>query len=133
MDDGWMNANQIVTGIWIILGIRPSSHRQQNWLSGLVSKTLCYRGTRQIRTVLCWSRITSELSLFLPISFERYFLTMGDRGRNLREVNFDTDANGLRIGRFQAIDYYGDGSFYLLDAPGVGDPSVFCWFLLLMR
>lgn len=53
---------------------------------------------------------------------------MGDRGRNLREVNFDTDSNGLRLGRFQAIDYFGDGSFYLLDAPGVGNPLVFAAF-----
>lgn len=36
-------------------------------------------------------------------------------GRELREISFD---QGLNIGRFQAFDYFGDGSFYLLDSPG---------------
>jgi glyoxylase-like metal-dependent hydrolase (beta-lactamase superfamily II) len=36
-------------------------------------------------------------------------------GRELREVAF---AQGLKIGRFNAFDYFGDGSFYLLDSPG---------------
>ncbi|KAK3301788.1 beta-lactamase-like protein [Chaetomium strumarium] len=36
-------------------------------------------------------------------------------GRPLREIDF---TNGLRIGEFQAFDFFGDGSFYLLDAPG---------------
>ncbi|KAK3332947.1 beta-lactamase-like protein [Cercophora scortea] len=42
-------------------------------------------------------------------------------GRELVQLDFD-DSNGawktLTIGRFRAIDYFGDGSFYLLDAPG---------------
>lgn len=37
-------------------------------------------------------------------------------GRELVEIDFDQTA--LRIGRFRAHDYFGDGSFYLLDAPG---------------
>ncbi|KAK6378859.1 hypothetical protein LTS17_006562 [Exophiala oligosperma] len=37
-------------------------------------------------------------------------------GRNLREITFETC--GLRIGKFPAHDYFGDGSFYLLDSPG---------------
>ncbi|KAI0020989.1 beta-lactamase-like protein [Xylariomycetidae sp. FL0641] len=37
-------------------------------------------------------------------------------GRELRELDFA--ATGLRVGRFPALDYFGDGSFYLLDAPG---------------
>jgi glyoxylase-like metal-dependent hydrolase (beta-lactamase superfamily II) len=36
-------------------------------------------------------------------------------GREVREISFESD---LRIGRFDAFDYFGDGSFYLLDAPG---------------
>ncbi|KAK2812434.1 hypothetical protein FQN50_001435 [Emmonsiellopsis sp. PD_5] len=36
-------------------------------------------------------------------------------GRNFREIEFNT---GLTVGRFDAIDYFGDGSFYLLNAPG---------------
>lgn len=38
-------------------------------------------------------------------------------GRNLREVSFN-GPNFLRIGKFPAFDYFGDGSFYLLDSPG---------------
>jgi glyoxylase-like metal-dependent hydrolase (beta-lactamase superfamily II) len=37
-------------------------------------------------------------------------------GRQLREMA-DKDFS-LRIGRFRAFDYFGDGSFFLLDAPG---------------
>lgn len=36
-------------------------------------------------------------------------------GRELREITF---SQGLNIGRFDAFDYFGDGSFYLLDSPG---------------
>ncbi|KAK4541155.1 hypothetical protein LTR36_008229 [Oleoguttula mirabilis] len=39
-------------------------------------------------------------------------------GRNVREVDFDKEGKGLKIGRFNALDYFGDGSFYLLDTPG---------------
>ncbi|KAL8732328.1 MAG: hypothetical protein Q9181_003999 [Wetmoreana brouardii] len=36
--------------------------------------------------------------------------------RKLREISFDSD---LQIGGYKALDYFGDGSFYLLDSPGV--------------
>ncbi|KAL5356374.1 hypothetical protein BJX96DRAFT_162430 [Aspergillus floccosus] len=39
------------------------------------------------------------------------------RGRNLREIDFD-GPNTTKIGRFRAFDYFGDGSFFLLDSPG---------------
>jgi glyoxylase-like metal-dependent hydrolase (beta-lactamase superfamily II) len=39
------------------------------------------------------------------------------RGRNLREIEFN-GSNNLKIGQFPAYDYFGDGSFYLLDSPG---------------
>ena len=38
-------------------------------------------------------------------------------GRKVREINFSAD-NPLKIGSFDAFDFFGDGSFYLLDAPG---------------
>lgn len=38
-------------------------------------------------------------------------------GRHLREIQFN-GPNTLRIGNFPAVDYFGDGSFYLLDSPG---------------
>jgi glyoxylase-like metal-dependent hydrolase (beta-lactamase superfamily II) len=36
-------------------------------------------------------------------------------GRKVCEISFD---GNTKIGRFDAFDYFGDGSFYLLDAPG---------------
>lgn len=38
------------------------------------------------------------------------------RDRNVREIDFSNPA--LRIGDFLAFDFFGDGSFYLLDSPG---------------
>jgi glyoxylase-like metal-dependent hydrolase (beta-lactamase superfamily II) len=38
-------------------------------------------------------------------------------GRELREVSF-AEGNVVMIGNFKALDYFGDGSFYILDAPG---------------
>jgi hypothetical protein len=37
------------------------------------------------------------------------------KDRQLREVKFDS---GVKLGEFEAHDFFGDGSFYLLDAPG---------------
>ncbi|KAK6073158.1 metallo-beta-lactamase superfamily protein [Seiridium cupressi] len=39
-------------------------------------------------------------------------------GRNLREINFDDESQGLTIGGFRAVDFFNDGSFYLLESPG---------------
>jgi glyoxylase-like metal-dependent hydrolase (beta-lactamase superfamily II) len=39
------------------------------------------------------------------------------KDRDLVEILFDQTPE-LRIGRFRAFDYFGDGSFYLLDCPG---------------
>ncbi|WPH02675.1 Metallo-hydrolase/oxidoreductase [Acrodontium crateriforme] len=39
-------------------------------------------------------------------------------GRDLREIDFDSESNGLKLGRFRAYDFFGDGSFYLLESPG---------------
>jgi glyoxylase-like metal-dependent hydrolase (beta-lactamase superfamily II) len=38
-------------------------------------------------------------------------------GRELREITFQ-GPDALKIGDFDALDYFGDGSFYILDAPG---------------
>lgn len=40
-------------------------------------------------------------------------------GRHLRQLDFEKESNGLAIGGFRSIDYFGDGSFYLLESPGV--------------
>ena len=45
-----------------------------------------------------------------PVSKSAY------EGRELREVSFE--GSELVLGRCRAIDYFGDGSFYLLDTPG---------------
>ncbi|KAK0368150.1 metallo-beta-lactamase superfamily protein [Colletotrichum limetticola] len=37
-------------------------------------------------------------------------------GRELRELSFAKST--IKVGSFPAIDYFGDGSFYILDAPG---------------
>jgi glyoxylase-like metal-dependent hydrolase (beta-lactamase superfamily II) len=41
-------------------------------------------------------------------------------GRELHEIDFTAagDSRTLQIGSFQAYDFYGDGSFYLLNSPG---------------
>jgi glyoxylase-like metal-dependent hydrolase (beta-lactamase superfamily II) len=36
----------------------------------------------------------------------------------LRELNFSSEGRDLKIGGFEAIDYFSDGSFYLLSTPG---------------
>nr|ANM86452.1 putative demethylase [Cladonia uncialis subsp. uncialis]AUW31230.1 putative homoserine lactonase [Cladonia uncialis subsp. uncialis] len=50
-----------------------------------------------------------------PCNLDASVLDSDAQGRVIREVRFDT---GLKIGRFDALDFFGDGSFYLLDAPG---------------
>ncbi|KAK1145896.1 hypothetical protein N8T08_003842 [Aspergillus melleus] len=50
-----------------------------------------------------------------PTNPESRILEANYQGRELREVSFD---EGLRLGRFRVLDYFGDGSFYLLDSPG---------------
>lgn len=36
----------------------------------------------------------------------------------IREVCFENETKTVSVGEFPAIDYIGDGSFFLLDAPG---------------
>jgi hypothetical protein len=40
------------------------------------------------------------------------------RGRTLREISFSDQNPPLKAGAFRAYDFFGDGSFYLLDTPG---------------
>ena len=47
----------------------------------------------------------------------RVALTDSTSNRTLREITFD-GPDAFRIGKFPAFDYFGDGSFYLLDTPG---------------
>ncbi|KAL2163810.1 hypothetical protein VTH06DRAFT_5869 [Thermothelomyces fergusii] len=52
-----------------------------------------------------------------PTDPDALVLDADARGRPVREIAFAGDRH-LRIGRFDAHDYFADGSFYLLDAPG---------------
>lgn len=53
-----------------------------------------------------------------PENSDATMLQTDYEGRNVREIHFSDDSDGLKIGRFRAHDYFGDGSFYLLDTPG---------------
>lgn len=44
--------------------------------------------------------------------------TICQRGRNIREIDFTSDESSLKYGAFRAVDFFGDGSFFLLDTPG---------------
>ncbi|PSR75851.1 beta-lactamase-like protein [Coniella lustricola] len=57
-----------------------------------------------------------------PADPEGQILESDYAGRELVEISFDgqgdVDGPVTTIGRFAAFDYFGDGSFYLLDSPG---------------
>lgn len=53
-----------------------------------------------------------------PTRKEATMLETDFAGRRTREISFAGDRGDFRIGRFNAHDYFGDGSFYLLDTPG---------------
>ncbi|KAM5476938.1 hypothetical protein MauCBS54593_000209 [Microsporum audouinii] len=61
--------------------------------------------------------IIVETTVITPGSGVASVLESDSSGLNIRreEISFD---DGLEIGRFRAMDFFGDGSFYLLDAPG---------------
>lgn len=60
--------------------------------------------------------LRESLSLLIrPFGFGT--LTVGpESGRGLREISHDEMT--LQIGQFKAYDFFGDGSYYLLDTPG---------------
>jgi hypothetical protein len=37
----------------------------------------------------------------------------------VHEIDFEEAGKKLKLGNYSAFDYFGDGSFYLLDCPGV--------------
>jgi glyoxylase-like metal-dependent hydrolase (beta-lactamase superfamily II) len=50
-----------------------------------------------------------------PANPDSALLETDYKGHEVREIAFDST---LRIGKFRAFDYFGDGSFFLLDVPG---------------
>lgn len=57
---------------------------------------------------LCWPGY--------PTKQDGVVLDADNEGRTVQEIDFT--AQPLRVGDFDAFDYFGDGSFYLLNAPG---------------
>ncbi|GME43684.1 Metallo-beta-lactamase superfamily protein [Neofusicoccum parvum] len=53
-----------------------------------------------------------------PINPNSLFLESDYKGREVREIDFSTHPNRLQLGPFDAVDFFGDGSFYLLNTPG---------------
>lgn len=51
-----------------------------------------------------------------PIDPEAHTMASDFEGREVMEIDFST--TGLAIGDFKAFDYFGDGSFYILESPG---------------
>ncbi|KAJ9650797.1 hypothetical protein H2198_009902 [Neophaeococcomyces mojaviensis] len=51
-----------------------------------------------------------------PGNPESVLLESDFAGREVKEADFQS--NPLKIGKYPAIDFFGDGSFYLLDSPG---------------
>ncbi|UPK95545.1 hypothetical protein LCI18_006480 [Fusarium solani-melongenae] len=53
-----------------------------------------------------------------PANPEGLILEMDYKGRDLHEIDFDSHSGATKIGDIRAVDYFQDGSFYLLDSPG---------------
>ncbi|OAG37870.1 hypothetical protein AYO21_07976 [Fonsecaea monophora] len=51
-----------------------------------------------------------------PVNENSMLLEADWEGRNLVEMDFSS--SDIKIGRFRALDFFADGSFYLLDTPG---------------
>lgn len=50
-----------------------------------------------------------------PITEGSQLLETDWEGREVVEMEFSTD---LKLGRFKAFDYFGDGSYYIIQTPG---------------
>ncbi|TPX08639.1 uncharacterized protein E0L32_009828 [Thyridium curvatum] len=51
-----------------------------------------------------------------PAREDSWILESDYAGREVQEIDFN--ASDLKLGQYSAFDYFGDGSFYLLDCPG---------------
>lgn len=51
-----------------------------------------------------------------PTNPDSFLLDSAFQGRSVRELNFEGSVTA--IGGFRALDYFGDGAFWLLEAPG---------------
>ncbi|KAF4978727.1 hypothetical protein FZEAL_4947 [Fusarium zealandicum] len=53
-----------------------------------------------------------------PTNPQGLILEKDYEGRDLHEIDFENHPDSIKIGGFQAVDYFQDGSFYLLNSPG---------------
>lgn len=66
-------------------------------------------------SLICGRGMKAKFGNGYPENDQAPYLTSEIKGRSFNEVEFRGD---LKIGGFDAFDYFGDGSFYLLDVPG---------------
>ncbi|OTA55481.1 Metallo-hydrolase/oxidoreductase [Hypoxylon sp. EC38] len=68
-------------------------------------------------TLIVGPEVTTKVFPGYPANPESRFLLEADyAGREVKELDFS--GSEIKIGKFSAIDYFGDGSFYFLDSPG---------------
>ncbi|WAO95518.1 Lactamase-B domain-containing protein [Fusarium falciforme] len=53
-----------------------------------------------------------------PANPEGLILETDYKGRELHEIDFNSHSGATKIGDIRAVDYFQDGSFFLLDSPG---------------
>ena len=105
----------LVTGISIILETAPSFLTPSKSLLELDSSMSCSPGTQGTLILPSWKQTMCKFLIFRITKLKSYLLRSFPSGHELREITFDPN---YKIGRFRAHDFFGDGSFYLLDVPG---------------
>ena len=101
-----------VTGIGTTM-VPLRSFREQSRLSlAQVSRRISCLAIQPTQKHLCLTQISSEA----PKQSSRRSCLIIRRDCSIREISFEHSS--LRIGQFAAFDFFGDGSFYLLDTPG---------------
>jgi len=53
-----------------------------------------------------------------PTAPDAPFLESDISGRKVHEFDFTREGKGLKLGPFHGLDFFNDGSFYILDTPG---------------
>lgn len=66
------------------------------------------------------SHMGADLAAEMDVSLEEI------TERNVRQLSRETD-RWEQVGTFQGLDYFGDGSFWILDVPGVSLVSFFTY------
>ncbi|PWY75786.1 hypothetical protein BO83DRAFT_387799 [Aspergillus eucalypticola CBS 122712] len=78
----------------------------------------CFLISHEEHHIIFYLGSTPTWRIMHPRPFEQSKQPRSDAaGRSVREISFDHDSP-LRVGPFNIVDYFGDGFFYILDAPG---------------